>query len=297
MRTLLFQLIIKVTSLLSLKTAHKWAQVLSKIIWRWSEKQRRITSTNIEMCFPNLSSDEQLELAQTSLTETIKSMFELGIIWKKHSDNIQPLIRNIHGLDDFKTALAKNQGVLLAAPHFGNWEVLNFWLSKHPGFAFLYKPPSEPKIEQLLLRYRGSSGAQQITADAKGVRQIFKVLKNKHILAILPDQQPKNGQGLFAPFMGQPAYTMTLFSKIAAKTRVPVVFAVAERIPDGQGFDLHFRTAPMAIYNDTQCSVETINQMIASLIAINPSQYQWTYKRFSIQADNSKPYSKDQPKN
>ena len=199
-------------------------------------------------------------------------------------------MEQIHGLDVFTAALAQDQGVLLAAPHFGNWEVLNLWLSKYPGFAFLYKPPADAKIEQLLLKYRGSSGAQQITADAKGVRQVFKVLKQQHILAILPDQQPKNGQGLFAPFMGQPAYSMTLFAKIAAKTRVPVVFAVAERLADGQGFDLHFKVAAATIYADTQSSVETVNQMIESLVAINPSQYQWTYKRFSIQADGSKPY-------
>ena len=292
MRVLLFKFIIQVTSLLSLKTAHKWAHAVSKLIWRTSEKQRRITTKNIQMCFPHISNDEQIQLAQSSLSETIKSMFELGIIWKKYKGNIEPLIQNIHGLDVFEQALAKNQGMLMAAPHFGNWEVLNFWLSKYPGFAFLYKPPSEPKIETLLLKYRGASGAQQITANAKGVRQVFKVLKDKKILAILPDQQPKNGQGLFAPFMGQPAYTMTLFSKIAAKTRVPVVFAVAERLNNGAGFDLHFKTTPNGIYADVQSSVETINQVIGSIAEINPSQYQWTYRRFSIQEDGSRPYQK-----
>jgi len=144
----------------------------------------------------------------------------------------------------------------------------------------------------LLLKYRGSGGAQQITADAKGVRQVFKVLQDNRILAILPDQQPKNGQGLFAPFMGQQAYTMTLFSKIAAKTQVPVVFAVAERLAGGQGFDLHFKAAAEHIYSEPQSSVKTLNQMVESLVAINPPQYQWTYKRFSIQADGSKPYRK-----
>lgn len=290
MRAFLFQFIIHITSWLSLKTAHQWASFLAKLIWRWSEKQRRITSTNIKLCYPQLSDDEQQALAKASLVETIKSMFELGIIWKKYGDDIEPLIQAVHGLDVLEAALKQDQGVLLAAPHFGNWEVLNLWLSKHPGFAFLYKPPTEPKIEQLLLKYRGAGGAQQITADATGVRQVFKVLKNKHILAILPDQQPKSGQGVYASFMGQPAYTMTLFSKIAAKTKVPVVFAVAERLADGQGFELHFKAAPESIYADTLRSVETVNQMIASLVTINPSQYQWTYKRFSIQADGSKPY-------
>lgn len=292
MRVFLFKFIVYITSLMSLKTAHKWADFLARMIWRWSEKQRRITTTNINLCFPELTQQAKLELAQASLSQTIKSMFELGIIWKKHSDNIAPLINQIHGEDLLESALANKQGVLLAAPHFGNWEVLNLWLSKHPGFSFLYKPPKEAEIEQLLLKFRGSAGANQITADAKGVRQVFKVLKNKHILAILPDQQPKSGQGVYAPFFGQPAYTMSLFSKIAVKTKAPVIFAVAERLPNGQGFDLHFKSAPETIYDNIENSVKTVNQMIERFVAINPSQYQWTYKRFSIQADGPSPYQK-----
>lgn len=292
MRALLFQFIVTLSSWLSLRTAHKWADFIARLVWRWSEKQRRITTTNIKLCYPQLGDNEQINLAKTSLSETIKSMFELGVIWKKHAHNIDGLINNIHGLKVFEEALSKQQGLLLAAPHFGNWEVLNLWLSRYEGFSFLYKPPSEPKIEALLLKHRGQGGANQITADAKGVRKIFSVLKAKNILAILPDQQPKNGQGVFAPFMHQSAYTMTLFSKIAIKTQVPVIFAVAERLSDGQGFDLHFIKPAEDIYKDLSTSVNTVNQTIEQMVAINPSQYQWTYKRFSIQEDGAKPYIK-----
>ena len=292
MQSFIFQFIVKVTSWLNLKNAQKWAAFVARLIWRWSEKQRRITLTNIRLCYPELNAQQQIELAQSSLKETIKSMFELGNIWQKDSKSIDQLIQNIHGLDVFESALNQNKGLLLAAPHFGNWEVLNLWLSKQPGFSFLYKPPTNPKIEQLLLKYRGSGGANQITADAKGVRKIFKVLNERHILAILPDQQPKNGQGVYAPFMGQSAYTMTLFSKIALKTKVPVIFAVAERLADGKGFDLHFKLADKTIYENLEASVSTVNKTIEDMVKIAPNQYQWTYKRFSIQADGSKPYRK-----
>ncbi len=292
MRSFLFQFIIHISSWMSLKTAHRWGQFLGRLIWRWSAKQRHITMTNIRLCYPQLDATAQEELAQASLIEAIKAMLELGIIWKKHPNDIDAVINEIHGLELFEAALAQNQGLLLAAPHFGNWEVLNLWLSQHPGFAFLYKPPTDPKIEQLLLKYRGSGGAQQITANARGVRKIFKVLKDQGILAILPDQQPKGGQGLHAPFMGQNAYTMTLFTKIAAKTQVPVVFAVAERLADGAGFDLHFKQASTDIYAEPAKAISSMNQSIAELLTINPAQYQWTYKRFSIQADQSNPYKK-----
>ncbi|MCX7552575.1 lysophospholipid acyltransferase family protein [Marinicella sp. S1101] len=290
MRAFLFQFIIWFSSKLSLKTAHKWAAFMSRLVWRWSEKQRRITTTNIKCCYPKLSEEEQQQLAQAGLTETIKSMLELGVIWRKYAGRIDDLIVDFHGLEVLEQALAQQQGLLLAVPHFGNWEVLNLWLSRYDGFSFLYKPPDDKKIEQQLLKNRGQGGANQITANAKGVRQVFKVLKQNHILAILPDQQPKNGQGVFSPFMGQSAYTMTLFSKIAMKTKTPVIFAVAERLADGKGFDLHFKVASPEIYGELEASVNSMNQSIAEMVRINPSQYQWTYRRFSIQADDSRPY-------
>jgi len=292
MRAFFLQLIIFISSLLSLKTAHKLAHFLARLTWKWSEKQRRITLTNIKLCYPEISESAQINLAQASLEQTIKSMFELGLIWKKHANDINRLIKNIHGIEVLNQATSKNQGVLLAVPHFGNWEVLNLWLSHQYNFSFLYKPPSDKKIEKLLLKYRGSGGANQITANTKGVRKIFTALKNNNVLAILPDQQPKNGQGIHVPFMGQSAYTMTLFSKIAQKTKVPVVFAVAERLTNAEGFDLHFKSAPPAIYENTEVSTTVLNETIAEMVSIDPSQYQWTYKRFSIQADGSVPYQK-----
>ena len=117
---------------------------------------------------------------------------------------------------------------------------------------------------------------------------MLKHLNHKGIMAILPDQQSKSGQGVFADFMGQPAYTMTLFSKIAQKTKAPVILAVAERQSDG--FIIHFKKANDRIYGDMSQSVVTLNQDIAKLVSLNPAQYQWTYKRFSIQPNGSNPY-------
>lgn len=288
MRVFIFHLIIKINGLLSLSDSHKLARFLASIIWRFSAKQRHITLTNMGLCYPNKSLDEQRQLAKESLIETLKAVCELGVVWRRYPDQFPDLIKAVKGQHILDDALAQGRGVLLAAPHFGNWEVLNLWLSRYDDFAFLYKPPSDKKIEELLLTYRGQGGAKQITADAKGVRTMLKHLNHKGIMAMLPDQQPKSGQGVYADFMGQPAYTMTLFSKIAQKTNAPVVLAVAERQADG--FIIHFKKADNQIYGDMSQSVTALNQDIAQLVALNPAQYQWTYKRFSIQENQLNPY-------
>lgn len=291
MRGFLFRLLLFTTAALPLRLAHQCATVLAKLGWRWSKKQKNIVLTNISLCFPELSPSQQQNLAKQSLAETLKTFFELGRVWRRYGNDISPLIKSVEGEQVLRQAMAKGKGVLLAAPHFGNWEVLNLWLAKFPDFAFLYKPPGDPTFEQILLKQRGQSGAKQIAADKRGVRQVLEVLKSGGLMAILPDQQPKSGQGIFAPFMQQTAYTMSLFSKVAQKTQVPVVIAAARRLPKGKGFAIHIQAVDQNIYNpDLKHSVTTLNTEIQQLLKTAPAQYQWSYKRFSIQPNGHSPY-------
>ena len=43
------------------------------------------------------------------------------------------------------------------------------------------------------------------------------------MVGILPDQQPKAGEGEFAPFFGKPALTMTLLGRLAQRSGAQVL--------------------------------------------------------------------------
>ena len=282
MKATLFKLILFISNRLSLKNNRAFARSIGKWVWKFSKKNRQVTFTNISKCYPQLSQDEQIELAKKSINAALMNMFELGKLWNK-KNTVDNYIGKIHGLDAFKQALAQNQGLLLAAPHMGNWEALNLVLAQFDDFAFLYKPPDDKSIEKLLIKYRGKSKAIQIQANTKSVRKMLLHLKNQGFLAILPDQRPKGGQGVFAPFYNIPTYTMSLFSKLAIKTKVPVFLAYALRTDTG--FDVYFEKSDDAIYADLQTSVAYLNQHIQTIVDKAPEQYQWTYKRFSIQPE------------
>lgn len=226
-------------------------------------------------------------LSKSSLHHTLMNFFELGPLWKQ-GVKVDDVINNIYGLDEFESELSSGKGVLLAAPHHGNWEVMNLFLARFKGFAFLYKPPSDLKVEKTLKKFRAKSKALQIEANLKGVRKIIKHLKTKGFIAILPDQKPKNGQGEFAEFFNHPVYAMTLFSRLAAKTKSSVFFIYAERTENG--FDIHFEKSEKDIYKSTEESVQYINHKIQSIVEKAPAQYQWSYRRFSIQPEDEKPF-------
>lgn len=282
MKSFIFKLILKIGKILSLKRSRNFAKFLGKIIWKTSKKNKHITLTNVSKCYPDLSNTDQRQLAKDSINAALMNMTELGMLWDKKT-NIHDYIDKIHGADLFGEALSQGQGLLLAAPHVGNWEALNLVLAEYDKFAFLYKPPTDVKVEKLLVKYRGKSKALQIEANLKGVRKIMNHLKNKGFIAILPDQRPKGGQGVFAPFYSIPTYTMSLFSRLAIKTKVPVFFAYALRTE--KGFEVFFEKSGDDIYSDLERSVAYMNSKIQQIVDKAPEQYQWTYKRFSIQPE------------
>lgn len=287
MKALLFNIILKLTQRLSLARSRSLARFFGRLIWKFSKKNKHVTLINIKKCYPELSIAEQNIRAQNSINAALMNFFELGYLWKKQT-KVESVVGNIYGMEDFQQALGEGKGLLLAAPHMGNWEVLNLVLAQFDKFAFLYKPPSDKKVEDLLVKYRGKSKALQIEANLKGVRKIMTHLKNKGFIAILPDQRPKSGQGEFADFYGIPTYTMTLFSRLAAKTKVPVFFAYALRTQSG--FDVTFEKSGKDIYENSEASVAYMNKKIQSIADKAPEQYQWTYKRFSIQPEGEPPF-------
>ena len=77
------------------------------------------------------------------------------------------------------------------------------------------------------------------------MRPLFRALKAGELVGITPDQQPKLGAGVFAPFFGRQALTLTLIPKLAERSGAPVLLAWAE--PVAGGFDIVIEEAPAAI--------------------------------------------------
>jgi KDO2-lipid IV(A) lauroyltransferase len=223
-------------------------------------------------------------LLQGALREAGKSAFETCRIWSSPRERSLSLIREIRGGELFDRALGCGRGLIVAAPHLGCWELLNFWLGSRIPTAIAYRPPRQPALEPLLRQARSSAGCEQVRADGvAGVRTLYRRLAAGGVVGILPDQQPKLGEGEFAPFFGTPALTMVLLTRLAQRTGAVVLFAFAERLPRAAGYRLHFLEAPADIASpDLPTAVAALNCGIENCVRLAPAQYQWHYKRYKI---------------
>lgn len=258
----------------------RWLHALGALVGR-SRRGRvwHIVDTNLALCFPSLPAQARAALRQEVLAESGRSMFEVFRIWSRPRRALG-WIRQVHGAGLLAQARAQGRGVLLLAPHLGAWELLNLHLAGTGPGSVLYRPPGSAALEQVLLRARGALGMGQIRADRNAPRSVIRALAAGGLVGILPDQQPKVGEGVFAPFFGVPALTMTLAPRLAQRT--VTLLAWARRLPGSAGFDIHIHAAPAAIADpDPVVAATAMNAAIEALVRQAPEQYAWTYKRFS----------------
>lgn len=264
-----------------LRTLWRLAGVLLPIYRALAHRERRVTRDNLARAYPMLDHEQRARLARISLRHSIVTALELGFAWQGKASAVNASIKHIEGLSLLEEAQALKKGVIVLAPHFGNWEVLNFWLSSHMPFTAMYEPPRIQRLDDIIRAGRERMGAHLVPTTARGVSALLKALKRGEAVGILPDQVPDDAGGVMAPFYGYPAYTATLLPKLVSRTGAQVIVSVARRLPRGEGYTLHFMRADERVYaDDDATAAHGVNASVENVIALDPAQYQWEYKRY-----------------
>src|SRR5690606_4388136 len=153
------------------------------LAWLWlraGARESRVALRNLELAYPELLPAQRGEWRWRVLRSTgLQTLQTLRLWTRPHAENLG-LIEEVHGEALFDEALAAGRGLIVAAPHFGNWELLNQWLAAKTPLAILYKPPESAIGEAFLRRVRADADAGRITqvrAEGAGVRQLYKRLQ------------------------------------------------------------------------------------------------------------------------
>jgi Kdo2-lipid IVA lauroyltransferase/acyltransferase len=267
---------------LPLRALQRLAGVLAWLSRASNNRECRVARVNVGIAFAQRDAAARDAMHRECLRQTAATALECARLWSRPPRVALGWIRAVEGGELLDAARAGGRGVIVAAPHLGNWELLCHYLASTGPLSIVYRAPQWAPAEQLLLHGRGGAAVEQLLAQPSSVRRMLRALKEGRLLGILPDQQPKVGEGEFAPFFGRPALTMTLLSRLAARAGVEVVFGFAERLPDGAGFAIRFQPAPPGIADDDPVVAATaLNAGVEACVRRAPQQYQWTYKRWS----------------
>lgn len=182
-------------------------------------------------------------------------------------------------------AYGRGRGIVFLTPHLGCFEITAQVLSErfaaaHGPLTVLFRPSRQPVLREVVEQARQREGLATAPATLAGVRQLIRALRRGEAVGLLPDQVPPQGQGLWSPVFGKPAYSMTLAARLAQQTGATLLLTWGERLPRARGYRLHVQPFGEPLSDDLQTAVDQINKAMERLIRQCPEQYLWGYGRY-----------------
>jgi Kdo2-lipid IVA lauroyltransferase/acyltransferase len=180
-----------------------------------------------------------------------------------------------------EAARARGAGILFLTPHLGCFEVTaQAYAARFGRITVLYRPARKAWLRDLVDTSRDRANLVAAPTTLAGVKQMLKALRAGEAVGLLPDQVPPHGMGVWAPFFGRPAYTMTLSARLARQTGATVLLAWGERLSWGRGYRVRLRgwRDPLAAGDDAAAT--QVNAAMEGLIRECPRQYLWGYARY-----------------
>ncbi len=214
-----------------------------------------------------------------AVSEAGKAAIELAFVWCAKPERVarHAMVENWELVQE---KLDAGRGIVFLTPHLGCFEMTAQQIALKTALTVMYRPPRKDALRPLVEGARARHNLHLAPANLSGVRILAKTLKGGQPIGLLPDQVPQEGEGVWAPFFGRNAYTMTLPAKLAQLGKADILLVYAERRPGGAGYIVRFVPFDGDLTGSAADQAAAINRAMEQLIARAPSQYFWSYNRY-----------------
>ena len=189
----------------------------------------------------------------------------------------------IEGLENLTGPLKKNKNCLFFSAHLGNWELTSHPLTELGStISFIYRPPNNPFVDNLLRRIRKKYGVNLIRKGPSGAKECIKVLKsNKGNIGMLMDQ--KMNDGIRANFFGYEVMTASAIARFAIKFKCPIIPAICKRVNGTRFLIKYYPEIKYEKILELESELNIINYLnryIETWIKESPEQWIWVHNRW-----------------
>jgi KDO2-lipid IV(A) lauroyltransferase len=262
----------RLLSILPLPVLHLLGAGLGWLVYLAAPSYRRRLRANLEQA----GFGDQLGRA---VAESGKAIVELPFIWCAAPERVARHATD-HNWEYVQSVLDTGRGIVFLTPHLGCFEITAQQIALRTPLTVMYRPPKQAALKPLIEGARARHNLHLAPANLAGVRILARTLKQGQPIGLLPDQVPSEGEGVWAPFFGRSAYSMTLPAKLAQMGRAEIILVYAERRARGQGYIVRFVPFEGDLSGDALRQATVINGAMERLIARCPSQYFWSYNRY-----------------
>ncbi|MCL2830846.1 MAG: lysophospholipid acyltransferase family protein [Betaproteobacteria bacterium] len=282
-----YRLFFRLLACLPLSLLHLLGAAAGWLVYVASSSYRRLLRQNMALALGEEAAADPA-LRSSAIAAAGKMVLELPRIWLNPLEKAVSQIVEVHGWEHVEAAWQQKKGIVFLTPHLGCFEITAQYYATHAPITVLYRPPKQTWIRPMIETGRARTQLHLATADLSGVRALWKALKRGEAVGLLPDQAPRKGEGLWLPFFGKPAYTMTLAARLT-EANATVILAWGERLPGGKGYHFHLRPPLEPITGTLEERACAINREIEALVRGCPGQYLWGYNRYKHPAGAEPP--------
>lgn len=255
------------------------------LAWRFASRRRRITETNIRLCFPELDGEAQAKLVKEAFIANGIGIFETATGWCRDPEHLRHRV-TFKGQEHMARVQEAGKGALIIGIHFSTLDLGGALHSLFFPADVVYRPHNNRLFERFMTRARNSIFGTAI--DRHDLRGVVRRIKAGHHVWYSPDQDFGRDASVFAPFFGIEAASIKLTAKIARMTGAPVMPLIFHRNPDNRTYSLEY-LPPMEDFpsGDEVADATRINTVIEQAIRRHPEQYLWMHRRFKTRPNKS----------
>lgn len=242
------------------------------------KRRESIARKNLQLCFPNLSSDDREKMIDENFRSLGMALLETGMAWFWPDLRVRKWF-DVDGLENLQRAQAHHRGVMVVGVHFMSLELGGRVMGLCQPMMATYRPHNNPLMEWVQTRGRMRSNKAMISRN--NLRGIVGALKKGEAVWFAPDQDYGPKGSSFAPFFAVKNVATTngtfVLSRLSGAAMLTVTMV---RKTDNLGYRL-FITPEMEGYPADECEAAAfMNKIIEREIMRAPEQYLWIHRRF-----------------
>jgi KDO2-lipid IV(A) lauroyltransferase len=272
--------LLKLLVLLPYKTLVSIGYGLGFLASRFPNARNRVVQKNLELCFPELSTQEINQLRKDHWRLLGRSLVEKSIIWlgskKQLSDMIE--VRSEVDLNNRKARILVNM-------HFIGIEgsIILSALAQEKGWprtSGFFQRMKSPFFNKKIIEWRNRFGGNSIDRQGNSLELIREIRKGSFII-IAPDIDLGLKDSTFVPFFNLQTNTITAVSRLAKITGAEVCMMVTTLKKNEAGYVCTI-SKPLENFptDNPEADTARLNQIFEKEIRLRPAEYYWVHKRF-----------------
>jgi KDO2-lipid IV(A) lauroyltransferase len=256
---------------------------LGKIVWLFPNIEKERTLHHLELIFGNSWSRKKIVRYGQQVYTTIAQNFYDALYLRNATPAQFDAIVNHDSLEPIKEALAFKKGLIVITGHIGCFEMLLPFMARKGFKSFAIGRRSyDDRIDALIRAGRTGSGYEYFHRS-ENPRLILRNLQEGKVFGVLIDQDT-NVEGVFAPFLGKPAYTPSAPIRMAMRFNIPVIVMTTHRLPNTTHHVCIGNPLQLALSgnfdSDLNANVEQVNNLLSAAILKHPGQWVWMHRRW-----------------